>query len=217
MLAALCYSSFLLAPVLRPGLADRGFISELESPGQPFGWLFRLTDVVAGLAVLVLTAALGRRRRLHRSGRVGMLLLALTGLASVLDGASSMRCDPLRNAACAQSEQSVAGLLGQLEALHSDTGLVGFAGAAAGAILIGAASYDRRPFWAIAQLSVGVLIAGCGLVDLLLLLVGRDLGGVERVRTLATSAWFLLLGGLLMGTGPSESEPAATRSTGRSR
>lgn len=195
--AGLCYSSFLLAPVLRPGVPNHGFVSELEFPGQPFAWFFRLTDVVAGLAVLILTLGLAARVRLGRAGTVGLGLLALTGLASVLDGASSMGCDPFHDAACARAEQSVGGLLGQLSALHSDTGLAGFAGAAAGAILLGAKVYDRRPAPGLAQILLGILVAGCGLADLVLLLAGRDLGGVERVRTVATSAWFVVLGMLL--------------------
>ncbi|MBV9821734.1 MAG: DUF998 domain-containing protein [Actinobacteria bacterium] len=197
-LAALCYSSFLLAPVLRPGVSARGFVSELELAGQPYAWFFRLTDVIAGLGVLLLVgclrASIGRRRQ-EIAGRA---LLALTGAASILDGVSSMGCDPLADPGCARSEQSVGGLLGQLAALHSDTGLVGFAGAAAGAILLGAAWYDRRPSLGLAQILLGVLIAGCGLADMALLLTGRDLGQVERVRTLATSLWFVLLAGSLI-------------------
>lgn len=192
--AALSYSSFLLAPVLRPGVSSRGFVSELELTGQPYAWFFRLTDVAAGLGVLLLAACLRRSGERRRQESAGLALLALTGVASILDGISSMGCDPLGNPACARSEQSVGGLLGQLAALHSDTGLAGFAGAAAGAILLGAACYDRRPSLGTAQVLLGVLVAGCGLADVALLLAGRDLGQVERVRTLATSLWFVLLG-----------------------
>lgn len=195
LVAAACYSSFLLSPLLRPGRSDgQGFVSELEAPGQPFAWLFRLSDVAAGLGALLLTVVLWRQLRPARQCAAGLALLALTGVASVLDGLSSMGCDALHDPACVRSEQSVGGLLGQLGALHSDTGLAGFIGAAAGAILIGAATHARRPRLAVIQIAVGVLVAGCGLADLALLLTGRDLGAVERLRTLTTSVWFGGLG-----------------------
>lgn len=84
-------------------------------------------------------------------------------------------------------------MIGQLTSAHTDTGLIGFAGAGAAAILLGAALMEERVRGSAAQLAVGVAIAVCGLIDLLLLLAHRDLGTVERIRILITSAWFLLL------------------------
>jgi uncharacterized protein DUF998 len=194
MVAAASYSFFLLSPMLRPGLpSGQGFISEFEAAGQPFAWLYRLSDVVAGGGTLLLAAALWRQSWQGRQHAAGLLMLALTGSASILDGLSSMGCDPSRDARCALSDQSAGGLLGQLRDVHSQTGLFGFLGAAAGAILLGAAMYAAHPRLGIAQLTLGIAIAGCGLADLGLLLTGRDVGAVERLRTVATSSWFVCL------------------------
>jgi hypothetical protein len=49
----LCYSSFLLSPWAdAASSASGGFVSELEDPGQPFAWLYRTSDVLAGLGIL---------------------------------------------------------------------------------------------------------------------------------------------------------------------
>jgi hypothetical protein len=199
VVAAICYSSFLLSPLTGGPSGQRGFVSELEAPGTPYAWLYRGSDVAAGLSIVLLAFTLTRWLPRRRQTDLGLLLLALVGLSSILDGATTMRCDPATDAACAHGESSVGGLVSQLSTVHTDTGLIGFFGAAAGAILLGAVSWHQRRLSSTAQLAAGVAIAGCGLLDLVLLLTRRDLGSVERLRILLSSAWFLLLGQVLSG------------------
>lgn len=202
--AALSYSSFLLSPLTSAGMmTGRGFVSELEASGTAYAWLYRSLDVVAGLSIIVLVFLLWRSVGDRRRARVAMILLGLVGLSSIVDGITSMRCNPTLDRVCAAGEGTVSGLFGQLTSVHTDTGLIGFAGAGAAAILLGAVLMEERVRGSVAQLSAGVAIAVCGLVDLLLLLAHRDLGAVERIRILITSAWFLLLGHFLSVRGRS--------------
>lgn len=211
IIAAACYSSFLLSPWTHAAsAASNGFISELEDPGQPFAWLYRTSDVLAGLGVLVAAWAL-RRRVGGRWPAAGVALLALTGGSSVLDAATSMQCDPGTSTRCAHGEHTVSGLIGQLLALHVDSGLLGFLGAAAGAAVLGAALAGRRPGWGRLQLALGIGVACCGLADLVLLLMSSSIGTTERARVLLTSGWFLAVGLFLL----SEGRRAASRSGSR--
>jgi hypothetical protein len=202
LLAAACYSSFLLTPWTHAGRASAGgFISELETSGQPYAWLYRGSDIAAGIGILIAAWALHRVIAGHPRSRTGMALLAITGIGSILDGVTSMRCDPNVAAGCIGNEDTVHGLLGELLAVHTDTGLVGFLASVAGAILVGAATVDRWPVWGRVQIAVGIGIAGCGIADLILLLRGADVGAVERSRVLLTSGWLLILG-LFLLSGP---------------
>ncbi|HEY5357586.1 MAG TPA: DUF998 domain-containing protein [Streptosporangiaceae bacterium] len=125
IVAAVSYSSFLLSPWTHPsGAASRGFISELEAPGQPYAWLYRSSDVLAGAGILVAAWAVGQLIRGRHWSAPAVALLALTGVSSIVDAATSMRCDPAASARCAHSEHTAAGLIGQLTALHTDSGLL---------------------------------------------------------------------------------------------
>jgi hypothetical protein len=217
LLAAACYSSFLLTPWTHAGRGTAGgFVSELEAPGQPFAWLYRSSDIAAGLAILIVAWALQAVIAGHPWSRVATALLAVTGIGSILDGGTSMRCDPAATSGCLSNEQSVHGLLGQVVAVHTDTGLIGFAASVAGAILVGAASADRWPGWARVQIAVGIAIALCGIADLIMLLRGGEVGSVERGRVLLTSGWLSILGVFLLSrpgapdTRRREYQPAGT-------
>lgn len=84
--------------------------------------------MLAGLGVLIAAWALYRLIGGRRGSVVATGLLALTGVSSVLDAATSMQCDPNTSARCARGEHSALGSLGQLAAVHTDTGLLGFIG-----------------------------------------------------------------------------------------
>jgi Protein of unknown function (DUF998) len=199
VIAAASYSSFLISPWTHsPGSASRGFISELEAPGQPYAWLYRSSDVLAGIGILIAAWAVSQLVAGRRWSAAAVALLALTGVGSVLDGATSMRCDPGTSARCAHGEHTAGGLVSQLTALHTDSGLLGFAASAAGAIILGAVLADRWPSWGRLQIALGVSIAGCGLADLLLLLSSSSIGSTERARILLTSGWLLAVGLFLL-------------------
>ena len=210
LIAAVCYSSFLLSRWTHSApSASGGFVSELEAPGQPYAWLYRSSDVLAGLGILAAAWTLRPLIRGHRWSTAAVVLLALTAAGSVVDGATTMSCDPGSNAQCAQHEHTVGGLLGQLAALHTDSGLLGFAASAIGAVMLGAVLADRWPSWGRLQIALGTAMGGCGIADIAVLLASGDIGSIERVRVLATSGWFLVIGLFLLSQ--HATTPAHTR------
>ena len=126
LFAGLAYSAFLLSPLTQPaGTRQVEFISELEVAGHPWSWLYRLADVGAGLA-MVITAVAVRELLGRRPGTgTGSTFLAMAGIASVIDGATSMRCDVSSGGACAVAEHTAGGLLSELSVLHTDSGVAG--------------------------------------------------------------------------------------------
>jgi hypothetical membrane protein len=199
VIAALSYSSFLASPWTHSaGSASSGFVSELETPGQPYAWLYRSSDVLAGIGILLAAWAVSRLIAGRRWSAGATALLALTGFSSVLDGATTMRCDPGTSTRCAHGEHTAVGLIGQLSALHTDSGLLGFAASAAGAIILGAVLADRWPGWGRLQIAAGIGMAGCGVADLFLLLASSSIGSTERARVLLISGWFLIIGLFLL-------------------
>jgi hypothetical protein len=198
LFAAIAYSAFLISPLTQPAGARRvEFISELEVAGHPWSWLYRLADVGAGLAI-VGTAAAVRAVLGRRPGTgLGCALLGLAGIASVIDGATSMRCDAAGGSSCTVAEHTAGGLLSELTALHTDSGLAGLLGVAAAAVLLGRVMVAGWPSWGRVSVAFGVAVASTGLLDVVLLLLGADVGIAERIRTLLTSGWLVLLGGWL--------------------
>lgn len=124
LLGGLAYSSWVLAFVLPTGLSQRAaFTSELEAAGQPYAWLFRASDVVAGLLLaLGAVAALGWAARAPTRYAPLLVLafvaVALTGVTNALTGflpldctTSNGRCTRLRSAGVPSSWHHHAHLL----------------------------------------------------------------------------------------------------------
>lgn len=203
LFAAPTYSSFLLSRWTRPA-ASRGaaFISELEAPGQPYNWLFRLSDIASGLAIVV--TALGVFVLLEQQRRANLVavLVACVGVGSLIDGTTTMSCAPSVDQRCAAAESTASGLLQQLNQLHTDSGLIGFLSAATGAVLLGMTLMVSSPRWGRLMIAIGLTIAATGLLDICLLLAGADIGTTERLRTLLTSAWLAAIGVALIRARP---------------
>lgn len=82
-IAAVLYASFPLAFILNPAYALHGLTSSLGSSGQPYAWLFNLSDVVAtGIATVVLAWLYLKR---HPKNRYAYLALRLA-LVSTISG-----------------------------------------------------------------------------------------------------------------------------------
>ncbi|MDQ1039080.1 hypothetical protein QFZ75_005496 [Streptomyces sp. V3I8] len=119
-LAALTYSAWTLEAVLDTGLPPaHTYVSELAATNQPYGTLFRTTDLAAGL--LVCAAALtAPRTGLHgrspwtRVGRAGLLLF---GAATAIDSRLPLSCTPTTDPACAARE--TAGLVPPAHTAHT--------------------------------------------------------------------------------------------------
>ena len=219
--AAVTYSLFLIAPLCGSHLpVGDSFPSELEAVGQPHAGWFRLADAVSG--ILIVLAVLGAYRlstfgseRLgaFSTAVLGLSSIAITGLASVSDAATTMGCAPSSSAACRAEDASVTGLLGQVFEAHTVSGLVGFAGASVGMILLGLALRPRSRGWGTASVALGFVLAGIGLVDLALLLVSGPFGFAERARDVAVSLWLAGLSALLL-LAPAYPRAAAGSSAG---
>ncbi|MDQ6776698.1 MAG: DUF998 domain-containing protein [Actinomycetota bacterium] len=194
LIAAPAYSSFLLGGWLLPP-AERGsaFISELEVSSRPYSWLFRLCDVVAGVAIIAAAVVLYRVLAGYRRAGAAVTAVAVLGMTSVVDGTTTMACLPSVDPRCAAAEHNASGLVGQLIAVHTDSGVLGFLAAAAAAVLLGFLLIPTVPVAGRLSLIVGLLLASSGLADVALLLRSADIADVERVRTVLTSVWLASL------------------------
>lgn len=196
LLGAATYSSFLLGPLTHSHLsATSSFVSELEAAGQPYEALFRLSDVISGLSIIVVAGVLYRMLRPDRLLAGGCVLVALTGAASVGDGTTEMGCAPSLDPACKARDSTVPGLLSQTFESHTLTGLVGFLGGAGGMILLGVALRRRSLSWGTASVGLGIVLAAVGLIDLGLLAAQHWFGLAERARALVVSLWLVGAGG----------------------
>lgn len=127
-LGAVAYSTWLLEAFLGTGLSPlSSYVSELGAQDQPYGTLFRTTDLTAGL--LVLAGAVGALLWLPRrwSTVVGWAGLALFGAATAVDSRLPLSCAPTADAACAARER--AGLVPAAHAAHAVSSSVAVAGA----------------------------------------------------------------------------------------
>jgi hypothetical protein len=215
--AALCYSSFLVAPLLGSRLdIVNSYVSEVETAGQPDSHFFRATSAAAG--VLIVLFALRLRRLPDRSGwcRYGRLCLSLAGLASIVDSAIPMRCNPSANVAC-PGRPRVTSVPDELRDPHTLSSVVGVVAAVAAVLLIGTHLYRRRvwpPLGRAGQL-VGLAFAGLAGLDVPLAFAGHGFGISERLHVLLFSGWLAALSLRLSRITPPTAPPAAGPSAGR--
>lgn len=88
-------TTWLWAPYLNHGLSSRTtLISQYEVPGEPFSWLFRAGDILAGLLVMAAAYTLLRSPK-HR---VLAVLLFIAGVGFTLDPILTTTCRHVLNA-----------------------------------------------------------------------------------------------------------------------
>lgn len=198
IVSALTYSAFLLGPLGRSrlGVTD-SFPSELEAAGQPHSGWFRWADAVSGLLIVAVVLGLYRLGEVARRHWLGGALLAAAGTASLTDAVTTMSCAPSLSSACRARDDTVTGLLGQTLQAHTLSGLAGFLGGAGGMVLIGFAVRERAVAWGTAAVTTGFVLAGTGLVDVVLLGTHGPFGLAERARALLVSLWLTGLCGFL--------------------
>ncbi|MCL3777018.1 MULTISPECIES: DUF998 domain-containing protein [unclassified Actinomyces] len=98
----LSYNTWVLAPLLWGGDVPPGYLSELAADDQPWQWVFRGGDLLAG-ALLLAIAALGVRgwrARLGDWSAAVSLALAASGVGTVADALGNMPCAPTTDAMC---------------------------------------------------------------------------------------------------------------------
>lgn len=155
-LGAVAYSAWILEAALGTGLSPlSSYVSELAAQDQPYGTLFRTTDLTAGL--LILAAAVGALPWLPRrwSVVVGWAGLALFGAVTVIDSRLPMSCAPTADAACAARER--AGLVPAAHEAHAVTSSVAVTGALVGMVALTLAA-RRHGLLPLLASSVGLLL-----------------------------------------------------------
>jgi uncharacterized protein DUF998 len=101
----------------------RAYVSELSVAGQPFSGVFRLSDLVAGVGLMVFAWTLGTWLQTARAWAAGRLL-ALAGTCAVVDGIWPMTNAP--STGRASPGLDLAGITSRLLQVHAVSGLVGF-------------------------------------------------------------------------------------------
>ncbi|MFF1447072.1 DUF998 domain-containing protein [Streptomyces sp. NPDC058274] len=127
-LGILTYTAWVLEAVLATRLAPaRTYVSELAAQNQPYGLLFRTTDLVAG--VLLWAGGLWALLRLPSRGRwgtAGWSALVLFGTATAVDSRLPLSCAPTVDAGCAEREH--AGLVPVTHTAHATSSALAVCG-----------------------------------------------------------------------------------------
>ncbi|MFD5097953.1 DUF998 domain-containing protein [Streptomyces albidochromogenes] len=201
VLGAAAYSAWVLEAVLATGLDPlRTYVSELAASDQPFGGLFRSTDLVAGLLILAgaLVALAGYRPR-GRWDATGWAALALFGAATAADSRLPMSCATTADAACAARE--AAGLVPVAHAAHTWSSSVASTAAVVGvvALTVAARRHGRPsplarfgPVLAVAE----VAATAWTLSSIAAFEAGRGtwlLGAGQRLQVLIAALWLVVL------------------------
>ncbi|WKU08174.1 DUF998 domain-containing protein [Micromonospora sp. HUAS LYJ1] len=200
LLAAACYASWLLAPVLNPGLRPvQSYLSELAARDQPYHLVFQAGDVTTGLCATVAGLLLARvAREVPRPAWWGLLVF---GVATAVDGGyTSMDCAPSIDARCARLEEL--GELSWRHQAHTVTSSVAVAGALLS--LVAVLAVLRGPARRRAGLAVAVVLA-VGTVGTLVATLHPEwgLGLWQRVQLTGLSGWLLLTAAVARwGPGP---------------
>ncbi|MFD8010585.1 DUF998 domain-containing protein [Streptomyces sp. NPDC058955] len=218
-LGALAYTAWVLEAVVRTGLDPvRTYVSELAAADQPFGGLFRATDLAAGLLVLA-GAALGLRAartaataapapgvpRWARpdpgpAGRGRLLLagwaaLALFGAATALDSRLPLSCAATADPACAARE--AAGLVPAAHTAHAVSSGLAMTGALVAMVALTAAA-RRYGLWPPLARTGPALVAVALAASVWTLAAvaafesghgGWALGAAQRLQVLLVAVW----------------------------
>ncbi|MFF0629678.1 DUF998 domain-containing protein [Streptomyces sp. NPDC004296] len=204
LLGALAYTAWVLELVLATGLDPvRAYVSELAAADQPLGGLFRATDLVAGLLVLVgaLTALATTERRPWTVA--GFCALALFGAATALDSRLPLSCAPTSDPVCAARE--TAGLVPATHTAHAVSSTLAMLGALAALVLLTVAARRYGHWPALARLGPPLVLAELAatvwtLAEVAVLTAGRDtwaLGVGQRLQVLLVALYVGLLAGCM--------------------
>ncbi|MGW6060094.1 DUF998 domain-containing protein [Streptomyces sp. NPDC055189] len=200
-LGAVAYSAWLLEAFIGTALSPvSSYVSELAALDQPYGTLFRSTDLTAGL--LILAGAAGALLWLprRRVTVVGWAALALYGAATAVDSRLPMSCAPTADALCEARER--AGLVPLSHAAHVVSSSVAVTGAlvAMAALTLAARRHAVLPSLAGAPGRLLVLLELAATIWTLAAIGAFDagygtwaLGLGQRFQVLLIAAWLGLL------------------------
>jgi hypothetical membrane protein len=202
LVGAAAYDSFLLARPLDSTLDPvNSYVSELGVRTQPASGVFRASDVLAGLLIVVLALMLRDGLPRHRRREAGRAALAIAGAASVFDGWHPMGCAPSIEAAC-RPHPDVVGLIVQLREAHTVSSVIGVVAGLASMVLLGSLLREIPRWRRLGELGLlaALVVIALGLLELPLSLANHWVGLVERLQVLWMSGWFAALALLALRT-----------------
>ncbi|MER7134192.1 alpha/beta fold hydrolase [Streptosporangium saharense] len=202
LLAGLCYAAWVPLQFLNPGIdSSLAYLSELAAADQPWSWLVRLADVLAGTACLT-GVALAPDERPGRAGAAGWLGLALFGAMTVLDaGAFPLDCAVLSEPACAAAE--AAGRLSVSHTLHAAVSSLALAGAGLSLVALPVSALRRRRWPSLVYggaVLAALMAVATGWTLTLVAEAGRGavpVGLAQRFQVGVVALWLLLVGAAL--------------------
>lgn len=192
--AALCYSSWVLAFVL-PIDTDpvNDFLSELDAEGKPYRAVFATADKLAGLLLIAAAVAALLVLPRRRLTCLGWLALLCFGAATIADTLLPLRdCDPTDSACGANS-----GLFPQLHQPHALTSTLAVTSIAVAAFAFSAAAF-RSHRWRVLR-EFGVIVLAVGAAATVWMMVADNMSGAhglgiaQRIQVGAMSCWLLAL------------------------
>lgn len=198
ILGAVGYASWLLEFVLDTGIDPlRGFASELAAADQPYGFVFRTSDLVTGCIVAV-AGVLGLSR--YSQGwvaAVGWIGLIVFAVATIADSRLPMSCAATTDAVCAARESE--GNLPLTHDLHAATSASASTGAVVSslAFLLAAFRYGWPAWLKVTGVAVAIVFIGGTVWTLTAAgLRGEQdawLGLGQRVQLLAFCGWLIFV------------------------
>ncbi len=190
--------------LFEPGYSEiRDAVSFLGADTAAQPWIFNTVVAIVGLSAIALAAALLLDGPGGWRGRFGPLLIALTGLAQILDGFPfPADCRRTIDAGCEARE-----LVGAVSWQHTAHGWIYFVGASALLLSVFALAWrfhgDRRwrfgesPWAGADRLALGLGILAIGFFAGLFFLTGNGTedhyGVVQRLALLGGMAWIAML------------------------
>lgn len=225
VVAAVFFTVWLGARWINPGLDPiTAYVSELAAQGQPFAHLFRTADAIAAVALVSACAiVIARHRRASRAapavrdrpdsmlvalrtgddtGRpwirdVPFALLALFGLATLLDAFSPLSCTPTADLACRIADE--AGTVPLPHRIHEVTSSI--AGTFAAIAMMWTVWFTRGGHAPTLLRTAGTALAAVhlvalawSLVEIAQLSIGVGvLGLAQRISLLALVCWWVVL------------------------
>jgi len=186
-----------VAGLLEPGYSEiRDAVSVLGARNAAHPWIFDTAASIWGLSFLAAATALALDAPRGWRGRLGPALIALTGLAQVLDGfAFPADCRWSIDAWCRAQEMA-----GTLSWQHYAHGLTYFIGAVALLASVFAMAWrfrgDER--WGRADLlALGSGLLGIAIFGVLFFAIGNEINGhyglIQRIALAAGGVWVLAL------------------------
>ncbi|MBV1941014.1 DUF998 domain-containing protein [Streptomyces sp. BV286] len=161
-LGALTYTAWALEAVLPTGLSPvHAYVSELAAADQPYGTLFRTTDLVAGVLVAAGGLLALRERPRGRPGAlVGRAALVLFGTATAVDSRLPLSCTPTADPVCAAQERT--GLVPWAHSAHTVSSTVALCAVLVAMVALTPTARRRAPGPPPARSGVGLVVLELG-------------------------------------------------------